>query len=66
MTNNTVTTSTQLKRLAFHSTATCSAEAAAYGRCIASTYMDVRKDSCKEEFEKFGRCLRQAVGRKNT
>ncbi|KIM64992.1 hypothetical protein SCLCIDRAFT_113992 [Scleroderma citrinum Foug A] len=54
-----------LKRLAFHSTTTCSTEAAAYGKCILATYMDVRKNSCQQEFESFGRCLRQAVGHKN-
>ncbi|KAI9569592.1 hypothetical protein HD554DRAFT_2020084 [Boletus coccyginus] len=50
-----------LKRLALHSTTTCSSQAAAYGKCIAATYSDVRKDCCKHEFEKFGQCLRQAV-----
>ncbi|KAI6033113.1 hypothetical protein F5J12DRAFT_711855 [Pisolithus orientalis] len=53
---------TPLRRLAIHSTTTCSAEATAYGKCILSTYLDVRKDTCKQEFEKFGQCLRQAVG----
>ncbi|KAF9241525.1 hypothetical protein BU15DRAFT_36688, partial [Melanogaster broomeanus] len=52
---------TPLKRLALHSTTTCSAQATAYGKCILATYTDVRKDSCKQEFEKFGLCLRQAV-----
>ena len=39
-------------------------EAAAYGKCILATYTDVRKNSCQQEFENFGRCLRQAVGQK--
>ncbi|KIK95173.1 hypothetical protein PAXRUDRAFT_141312 [Paxillus rubicundulus Ve08.2h10] len=55
------TASTPLKRLALHSTTTCSAQATSYGKCILATYTDVRKDSCKQEFEKFGQCLRQAV-----
>ncbi|KIJ61337.1 hypothetical protein HYDPIDRAFT_60225, partial [Hydnomerulius pinastri MD-312] len=55
------TASTPLKRLALHSTTTCSMQATAYGKCILATYTDVRKDSCKQEFEKFGQCLRQAV-----
>ncbi|KAH0827804.1 hypothetical protein J3R83DRAFT_3429 [Lanmaoa asiatica] len=50
-----------LKRLALHSTTTCSSQATAYGKCIVATYTDVRKDCCKHEFEKFGQCLRQAV-----
>ncbi|KAI0358674.1 hypothetical protein OH77DRAFT_1380161, partial [Trametes cingulata] len=50
-----------LRRLAFHSTTTCSAAASAYGKCILATYTDVHKDSCKEEFAKFGACLREAV-----
>jgi NADH dehydrogenase [ubiquinone] 1 alpha subcomplex assembly factor 8 len=50
-----------LKRLALHSTTTCAAQANAYGQCILATYTDVRKDICKEEFAKFGQCLRQAV-----
>ena len=53
--------STPLKRLALHSTSTCAAQASAYGKCIVATYTDVRKDSCKAEFDKFGACLRTAV-----
>ncbi|KAF9820315.1 hypothetical protein IEO21_01529 [Rhodonia placenta] len=52
---------TPLRRLALHSTSTCSAQASAYGKCILSTYTDVKKDACKEEFAKFGACLREAV-----
>lgn len=52
---------TPLKRLALHSTVTCSAQASEYGKCILATYTDIRKDACKEEFAKFGACLRQAV-----
>ncbi|KZT72058.1 hypothetical protein DAEQUDRAFT_54666 [Daedalea quercina L-15889] len=52
---------TPLRRFATHTTTTCSAQASAYGKCILATYMDVRKDACKEEFEKFGVCMREAV-----
>ncbi|KAF8444531.1 hypothetical protein L210DRAFT_3394880 [Boletus edulis BED1] len=54
-------TTSPLKRLALHSTTTCSSQATAYGKCIVATYTDVRKDCCKHEFEKFGQCLRAAV-----
>ncbi|KAH9930384.1 hypothetical protein B0H21DRAFT_699987 [Amylocystis lapponica] len=54
-------TLTPLRRLAVHSTSTCSAHASAYGKCILATYTDVKKDACKEEFAKFGACLREAV-----
>ncbi|KAG2150599.1 hypothetical protein DEU56DRAFT_729213 [Suillus clintonianus] len=57
----TAKTSTPLRRLALHSTTTCSSHATEYGKCIFSAYTDVRKDSCKQEFEKFGQCLREAV-----
>ncbi|KAI0699567.1 hypothetical protein BC835DRAFT_1267692 [Cytidiella melzeri] len=53
--------STPLRRLALHSTTTCAAQASSYGKCILKTYTDVRKDACKEEFAKFGACLRTAV-----
>ncbi|KAI8993909.1 hypothetical protein BD414DRAFT_394563, partial [Trametes punicea] len=52
---------TPLRRLALHSTTTCAAVASAYGKCILATYTDVQKDACKEEFAKFGACLREAV-----
>jgi len=54
-------TSAPLRQLALHSTTTCSTHATAYGKCILLTYTDVRKDSCKREFDKFGQCLREAV-----
>ncbi|KAI0035555.1 hypothetical protein K488DRAFT_29994, partial [Vararia minispora EC-137] len=57
----TTQASRPLRRLAHASTVTCATQAAAYGQCILATYTDVRKDSCKAEFEKFGACLRQAV-----
>lgn len=53
--------STPLRRLALHSTTTCATQASEYGKCILKTYTDVRKDACKEEFAKFGACLRTAV-----
>ncbi|KAJ7751916.1 hypothetical protein DFH07DRAFT_1061773 [Mycena maculata] len=58
--NSTTTTKTPLGRLALHSTATCSAQATAYGKCILATYTDVTKDVCKEDFAKFAKCLREA------
>ncbi|KAF8554693.1 hypothetical protein OG21DRAFT_1484434 [Imleria badia] len=60
---STQQSTTPLKRLALHSTTTCSSQATAYGKCIVAIYTDVRKDSCKQEFEKFGQCLRQAMKR---
>ncbi|KAJ8076510.1 hypothetical protein PM082_000933 [Marasmius tenuissimus] len=53
-----------LQRLALHSTTTCANQAKTYGQCILATYTDVRKDICKEEFAKFGQCLREAMKRK--
>ncbi|KAF9070623.1 hypothetical protein BDP27DRAFT_1152092, partial [Rhodocollybia butyracea] len=50
-----------LKRLALHATTTCAEQASVYGKCILATYTDVHKDICKEEFAKFGQCLREAV-----
>ena len=50
-----------LKRLAYHSTATCSAQAAVYGKCIVATYTDVTKGVCRDEFLYFKRCLEKAV-----
>jgi len=58
------TVNTPHKCLAFHSTTTCLMEAAAYRKCILAMYMDVHKNSCQQEFENFGQCLRQAVGQK--
>ena len=55
------TVATPLKRLALHSTVTCSVQATEYGKCILATYTDIRKDACREEFAKFGACLREAV-----
>lgn len=57
---------TPLRRLALHSTTTCSATASAYGKCILATYTDVHKDTCKEEFAKFGACLREAVSNQSS
>ncbi|KAI0074166.1 hypothetical protein K474DRAFT_1573434, partial [Panus rudis PR-1116 ss-1] len=54
-------TTTPLRRLAVASTTTCATQASAYGKCILATYTDVRKDACKDEFAKFGACLREAV-----
>ncbi|TCD69821.1 hypothetical protein EIP91_006134 [Steccherinum ochraceum] len=55
---------TPLRRLAVASTTTCSQQASVYGKCILATYTDVKKDSCKDEFMKFGACLREAMKRK--
>ncbi|KAF8345891.1 hypothetical protein F5887DRAFT_1133133 [Amanita rubescens] len=59
---NNPTSMKPLKRLAYHSTATCANEATTYGKCIVATYTDVKKDVCKDEFAKFAQCLRRAVG----
>ncbi|KAJ6625575.1 hypothetical protein B0H10DRAFT_2001997 [Mycena sp. CBHHK59/15] len=64
MNSTATTTKTPLSRLAVHSTVTCSAQATVYGKCILATYTDVTKDACKDEFAKFGKCLREAMGRK--
>ena len=50
-----------LKRLVYHSSMTCSAQATVYGRCIVATYTDVTKDVCIDEFLSFKRCLEKAV-----
>ncbi|KAH9839544.1 uncharacterized protein C8Q71DRAFT_517263 [Rhodofomes roseus] len=63
-TSQAATTLTPLRRFATHTTTTCSVQASAYGKCILATYTDVRKDACKEEFAKFGACLREAMKRK--
>ncbi|KAI0342099.1 hypothetical protein BDW22DRAFT_1331204 [Trametopsis cervina] len=60
------TVATPLKRLAMHTTTTCATQASEYGKCILQTYADVRKDACKEEFAKFGACLRTAVSPRPT
>ncbi|KAJ3758205.1 hypothetical protein EV361DRAFT_836246 [Lentinula raphanica] len=60
-TTATAQTTKPLKRLAVHATTTCAEQASVYGKCILATYTDVRKDICKAEFDKFGRCLREAV-----
>ncbi|KAJ7754356.1 hypothetical protein DFH07DRAFT_1061244 [Mycena maculata] len=57
---NSTTTKTPLSRLALHSTAACSVQATAYGKCILAIYTDVTKDVCKEDFAKFAKCLREA------
>lgn len=43
--------------------ASCPAQAAAYGRCIAASYKDVQKDMCQKEFVAFKQCVQQAVSR---
>lgn len=58
---STAQATTPLRRFAQHSTGTCAVQASAYGKCILGTYNDVRKDSCREEFARFGACLREAV-----
>ncbi|KAJ7652222.1 hypothetical protein B0H17DRAFT_1215060 [Mycena rosella] len=64
MSSTVTATKTPLARLALHSTATCSVQATAYGKCILATYTDVTKDVCKEEFARFSVCLREAMRRK--
>lgn len=58
----TVQSTKPLKRLAVHATTTCASQASVYGKCILVSYTDVHKDICKDEFAKFGQCLREAVG----
>ncbi|KAJ7213035.1 hypothetical protein GGX14DRAFT_312536, partial [Mycena pura] len=58
---NSITTKPPLRRLALHSTTTCSIPASDYGKCILASYSDVTKDMCKEEFARFAKCLREAV-----
>jgi len=41
--------------------ASCPAQAAAYGKCVASSYKDVQKDMCQKEFLAFKQCVQQAV-----
>ncbi|KAI0093076.1 hypothetical protein BDY19DRAFT_921873 [Irpex rosettiformis] len=61
---SSATATTPHRRLALHSTTTCAVQASEYGKCILKTYTDIRKDACKEEFAKFGACLRTAMRRK--
>jgi len=58
---NASETLTPLRRLAYHSTTTCSAQASVYGKCILASYTDIKKDACREEFAKFSKCLTEAV-----
>ncbi|KAH9892771.1 hypothetical protein C8Q73DRAFT_699390 [Cubamyces lactineus] len=60
----TASTKTPLRRLALHTTTTCSSTASAYGKCILATYTDMSKDACKEEFAKFIGCVHEAMKRK--
>ncbi|KIY46773.1 hypothetical protein FISHEDRAFT_31127, partial [Fistulina hepatica ATCC 64428] len=50
-----------IKRLALHSTSTCAAQAAIYGKCIVKSYTDVRKGMCQAEWDNFSSCMREAV-----
>ncbi|RSH92233.1 hypothetical protein EHS25_008648 [Saitozyma podzolica] len=52
-----------LKTLAKAATS-CSAQSAAYGRCIGKSYQEVSKDMCQAEFLAFKECVQKAVGRK--
>ncbi|KAI9183838.1 hypothetical protein H9P43_002890 [Blastocladiella emersonii ATCC 22665] len=44
--------------------AKCSAEGAAYGKCITDGYKDVRKDMCAKEFESFKACMTRQMKRR--
>jgi hypothetical protein len=55
------TTTTGLRRLACHSTTSCSAQASAYGKCIFATFTDVKKKICEEEFAQFRKCVAEVV-----
>ncbi|KAI9507445.1 hypothetical protein F5148DRAFT_115574 [Russula earlei] len=61
---SSTTKRTPLRRLAVASTTACAKEASDYGKCIVATYTDVHKDTCKEEFDRFGACLRQTLKRR--
>ncbi|KJA14131.1 hypothetical protein HYPSUDRAFT_49422 [Hypholoma sublateritium FD-334 SS-4] len=50
-----------LKRLATNSTTTCAIQATIYAKCVVATYTDVTKDICKDEFQLFRMCLRNAL-----
>jgi hypothetical protein len=45
--------------------ASCPAQAAAYGQCIAVNYKDVQKDMCQKEFQAFKQCVQQVVNYKH-
>jgi len=53
-----------IKRLAIAATATCTAPASAYGKCILASYQDTKKDMCAAEFRAFKDCVQTAVKRK--
>lgn len=44
--------------------AKCSAEAAAYGKCVVAEYNSVRKDMCAKEFMKLKDCYLAAAKKK--
>ncbi|TFK75376.1 hypothetical protein BDN72DRAFT_757716 [Pluteus cervinus] len=58
---NAAQTSTPLRQFAYHTTTTCAIQASVYGKCIVATYTDVKKDTCKAEFDNFSKCLQDAV-----
>lgn len=39
----------------------CSAEAAAYAKCVAGPMGEVKKDECQAEFKAFKACVDKAV-----
>ncbi|KAL1930906.1 hypothetical protein VTP01DRAFT_10043 [Rhizomucor pusillus] len=51
-------------RLLAQGVASCSAQATAYGKCVASRYQDVHKDLCVKEFEAFRQCVQTTLKRK--
>ncbi|KIY67739.1 hypothetical protein CYLTODRAFT_352562 [Cylindrobasidium torrendii FP15055 ss-10] len=63
MSSTTTAVERPLRRLAVASTTTCASQASAYGKCIVATYTDVRKDTCKDDFLKFAKCVQSAVRR---
>ncbi|KAH6910367.1 hypothetical protein BKA70DRAFT_1424910 [Coprinopsis sp. MPI-PUGE-AT-0042] len=50
-----------IKRLAVATTVTCAPQAAVYGKCVAASYTDVKKDMCRDEFAKFKDCIKAAM-----
>ncbi|THW60756.1 hypothetical protein D6C85_01928 [Aureobasidium pullulans] len=45
-------------------TSKCTLKGAAYGKCIAAEYQNVRKDMCAKEFMQLKNCYLAAAGRK--
>ncbi|KAA1122362.1 hypothetical protein PGTUg99_037078 [Puccinia graminis f. sp. tritici] len=42
----------------------CHQAASVYGKCVATNYQQVEKDSCLMEFVSFKQCVQRTVGKK--